>query len=411
MTTKKVLYVSGSLGLGHVIRDLAIANELRRQNPGIGISWLACHPATRLLTEAGEDLLPEAKLYGNENVPAERAAQEGHRLNILKYPFNARMEWLRNINAFRRATDRQRFDLVIADEAYEIALAVGAKLLRPRAPFVMIYDFFGMDSATGNPVEKLLTYLSNMGWIRGVHDLFRGKRNLALFVGEPEDVPEGRPGFLLPCRRQYAEANFNFVGYVFPFDPAEYANQAEVRAKLGYGEEPLVLCSIGGTSVGKELLELCGRAYPLIKKTIPDLRMVLVCGPRLAPESLDVPREIDVRGYVPALYKHLAACDVAVVQGGGTSTLELTALRRPFLYFPIGGHFEQQVHVAGRVARHGAGVRMSYSAATPAILAEKVISTIGTSVSYPAVSTDGARKAAELISRLLWSGKSGLVGP
>jgi len=36
--TKKNLYLSGSLGLGHIIRDLAIAAELRRQNPEIEIS-------------------------------------------------------------------------------------------------------------------------------------------------------------------------------------------------------------------------------------------------------------------------------------------------------------------------------------------------------------------------------------
>ena len=48
----------------------------------------------------------------------------------------------------------------------------------------------------------------------------------------------------------------------------------------------------------------------------------------------------EVRGYVPNLYQHFAACDLAVVQGWGTTTLELTALSRPFLYFPREQHFE-----------------------------------------------------------------------
>ena len=46
------------------------------------------------------------------------------------------------------------------------------------------------------------------------------------------------------------------------------------------------------------------------------------------------------------LYRHLAACDLAVVQGGLTTTMELTAVGRPFLYFPLANHFEQQLHVA-----------------------------------------------------------------
>jgi len=400
MTRKQALYVSGSLGLGHIVRDLAIASELRRHVPGLQISWLGCHPATLLLKEAGEDVLPEANLYADDNVFAENAAKKGYRLSVLRYVFNSRRAWVQNVKAFRKATDRVRFDLVIADEAYEIEMAIEAKHVRLRAPFVMIYDFFGNDSVTNNPVEKLLTYLFNQRWAR-IGGLFSGRRNLGLFVGEPEDIPEGRLGFLLPNRRKCAQANLKFVGYVFSFDPAKYSDRAAIRAKLGYGEEPLVVCSVGGTSIGRELLELCGRVYPIIKKTIPDLRMVLVCGPRLAPESLDVPKGMDVRGYVPSLYEHLAASDLAIVQGGGTTTLELTALRRPFLYFPLEQHFEQQVHVAGRLARHRAGVRMSYPATTPAILAEKVVSTIGRGVSYPPISTDGARSAALLISQLL----------
>jgi len=30
MTKKKVLFISGSLGLGHIFRDLEIANELKK---------------------------------------------------------------------------------------------------------------------------------------------------------------------------------------------------------------------------------------------------------------------------------------------------------------------------------------------------------------------------------------------
>lgn len=83
--------------------------------------------------------------------------------------------------------------------------------------------------------------------------------------------------------------------------------------------------------------------------------MVVVCGPRIDPTTIDAPPGVDVRGYVPRLYEHFAACDVAVVHGGGTSTLELTALRRPFVYFPLEGHAEQTLVVAKRLAREGAG--------------------------------------------------------
>jgi UDP:flavonoid glycosyltransferase YjiC (YdhE family) len=104
---------------------------------------------------------------------------------------------------------------------------------------------------------------------------------------------------------------------------------------------------------------------------------------------------------VPHLYEHFAACDVAVVQGGGTTTLELTALRRPFIYFPLEGHFEQNLVVAERLRRHGAGERMLYSETTPEMLAEAVIGQLGREASWPPIPTDGARRAAEVISELI----------
>jgi len=110
---------------------------------------------------------------------------------------------------------------------------------------------------------------------------------------------------------------------------------------------------------------------------------------------------VQVHGYVPRLYEHFAACDVAVVQGGSTSTLELTALRRPFLYFPLEGHAEQNLVVAKRLARQGAGSQRVYSQTTPAALADAIVSQLGRKPTWPPIRANGARRAAELIDRLL----------
>ena len=88
---KRILYVSGSIGLGHVTRDLAIAGQLRKQYPEIELSWLASHPATILLKDAGEKLLPEADIYADVNIPAEKAAR-GFGMNVLKYASKTRRE-------------------------------------------------------------------------------------------------------------------------------------------------------------------------------------------------------------------------------------------------------------------------------------------------------------------------------
>lgn len=53
--------------------------------------------------------------------------------------------------------------------------------------------------------------------------------------------------------------------------------------------------------------------------------------------------------------------------------MELTALRRPFIYVPLESHFEQQVHVRHRLERHKAGRPLQYHDATPETIAGAII--------------------------------------
>jgi len=395
----KVLFISGSVGLGHVSRDLAIASAMRARCPGIEISWLAASPADRVIREAGENLLPDAADFVDESAIIEQSAR-GASTSLVRYAMSARNSWHRNVEVLTRVTSRERFDLVIGDETYEISLAYRRNRKLKTCPFVMIFDFVGLDAMSRSPLERFGAYLWNRAWSGGRRPP-KSAYDLALFIGEIEDIPNKSFGFGLPNRRDWARDRCRFVGHVFPFDPAGYADRAAVRSRLGYGKEPLVICSIGGTAVGRELLDLCGAAFPLVRREIPDLRMVLVGGPRISADSLAAPEGVEIRGYVPALYEHFAAADLAIVQAGGTATLELAVLHRPFLYFPLEGHSEQQVVVAGRLARHGAGVRMRLSQTTPQALAVAIRANIGKPATYPPIASDGAGKAAELICGVL----------
>jgi UDP:flavonoid glycosyltransferase YjiC (YdhE family) len=395
VSANRVLFVSSSIGLGHVTRDLAIAKELRAQHPELELSWLASSPADELIRDAGEHLLPDAADLADATVVAEQAAR-GARLSLIRYAFGVRKAWVHNVDVLERVTSRERFDLLIGDETYEVSLAYKRNPRLKTCPFVMIYDFIGFDSVSRSPLEKLGVYLLNLAWCRG-HNQTPPHIDLSLFIGEIGDTPDSSFGFMLPNRREWAREHCQFVGYVFQFDPAGLHDRSRIRSRLGYGKEPLVICSIGGTAIGKQLLELCGKAYTILREKIPGLHMLLVGGPRVSASSLDVPSGAETRGYVPSLYEHFAACDLAVIQGGGTTTLELTALRRPFLFFPIERHCEQEIQVAERLARHQAGVKMSLSRTTPAVLAEAVVANIGREVTYPPIPTDGARLAAKLI--------------
>ena len=394
----KILFVSGSLGLGHIVRDIEIAKELRKLRPDINIDWIAVPPASTKIIEEGENLLQVSQQFANENIIAE-SMSKNNQLNLAHYIYNSQKAWKTNAQLFKKLTEQTKYDLVIGDETYDLFAAINTKQVKKNSPFIMIFDFIGMDPTTGDPFEKLICYYFNYLWSR---DLYESHMDLSLFIGEPEDVPDKPFGFLLPNRRTYAKKRMNFVGYIIPFKPENYENTFELRKRLGYSQKPLILCTVGGTNVGRELLELFCTSYRYLKQKNEDIQMVAVTGPRIDKDSLMVDPGVKVHGYVPNLFEHMAAADVVVTQGGGGTTLELAALRKPFLYFPVEGHFEQEVHVAGRLERHGVGVRMKYSETTPEMLAERVFDLIGVETNS-SIPVDGAVNAARLINNVLSS--------
>jgi predicted glycosyltransferase len=168
-------------------------------------------------------------------------------------------------------------------------------------------------------------------------------------------------------------------------------------------DEPLIVAAIGGTSVGRSLLERLLQAFPLAARQVPGLRMLAIAGPRIQPESLPCVPGVDVRGFVPDLFTHLAACDLALVQGGLSTTMELVATGRPFLYFPLRRHFEQNRHVPHRLANYGvsAAARVNFDDASPEALAERIVASLGQVPEYRSVETGGAQRAAQLVAELL----------
>jgi UDP:flavonoid glycosyltransferase YjiC (YdhE family) len=392
----RVLFISGSFGLGHVTRDLAIAKEMRRICPEVEIYWMAGSPACEVLAAAGEALAPEQTKYRGDTEFAESASHNG-RLSITTYVFRAMISWLHNARVSQIAASRGGYDVIVGDETYEILITNLFGIYKlPPIPFIVMYDFMGVDVTSGNLFEKFGAWLINLLWSNAWRVTSRGQ-NAALFIGELEDVADRPFGWLLPNRRQNAEKYIEFVGYSLPFDRKDIPPRDVLKRELGYDEGPLVICTVGGTSVGRDLLELCGQAFPLIAARVPGVHVVLVAGPRIDPKSLAVPKEIDCRGMVPQLWQHLAACDLAVLQGGGMTTLEAETLQVPFLFFPVENQAEQEITIANRLARHRAGVRMSISDTSPQQLADAIVANLGVKGSYPGIPADGARLAAQRI--------------
>jgi pimeloyl-ACP methyl ester carboxylesterase/predicted glycosyltransferase len=397
---KRALYLSSPIGLGHALRDVAISNELRALHPALEVDWLTQHPVTALLEAKGERVHPASAHLANEtsHIESESAEHDLHCFQAYR-----RMDEIlcANFMVLHDVLEAEHYDLVVGDEAWDLDYYWHNNPEVKSAAYTWLTDFVGfLPLPDGGPDDAFLTADYNAEKIELI-ERYPRIRDRAIFVGNPDDIVPGRFGEGLPVIREWTEAHFDFAGYVTGFDPHDL-DRGSIREELGWKDsEQVCVVAVGGSGVGVHLLRRLVAAQPEAARLVPGLRMVVVTGPRIDPASFPERPGLEAVGYVPDLYRHFAACDLAVVQGGLTTCMELTANRRPFLYVPLRHHFEQQIHVRHRLDRYRAGRRVDYDDATPDALAEAIAAEIGRQVDYLPVETDGATHAAARIAELL----------
>ncbi len=398
---RRALYLSSPIGLGHVQRDLAVARELRRVAPGLEIDWLAQHPVTAALELEGERIHPASAHLASESRHIESESAE-HDLHCFQAWRRMDEILVANFMVFLDLVREEQYDLWIGDESWDLDYYLHENPEQKRAAYVWLTDFVGwLPMPDGGAREAFLTADYNAEMIEHIARYPR-VRDKAVFVGNAEDIVPERFGPGLPEIRAWTEEHYSFAGYISGFQPATLPERERLRDELGYRpDERVCVVTVGGSGVGRHLLRRVAAAYPEAKRRVPELRMILVAGPRIDPATLPSGDGLEVRPYVHNLYRHLAACDLAIVQGGLTTSMELTANRRPFLYFPLRHHFEQNIHVRHRLERYGAGRRMDFETATPEVISGAIATELERDVSYRPVETDGARRAAAMIAELL----------
>ncbi len=397
---KRALYLSSPIGLGHARRDVAVTQALREIVPDLEVEWLAQDPVTRVLAEEGETLHPASEFLANESahITSESGEHDLHCFEALR-----RMDeiLLANFMVFQEVMEEGNYDLVIADESWDIDHHWHENPELKRGQLVWMTDFVGyLPVESGGDREAYIAADYNAEMINHIAR-YPGIRDRAIFVGNPDDIVPDPFGPDLPLIRDWTGEHFTFSGYITGFDPRSLDRDA-LRAEFGYGtDEKVCVVTVGGSGVGGDLIRRVISGYPEAADKIPGLRMIVVAGPRIDPATLSQPEGVEIYPFINRLYRNLTACDVAVVQGGLTTTMELTASRRPFLYFPLRNHFEQNFHVRHRLDGYRAGRYMEFATAGPDEIAEALAAELSRPTDYREVETDGAATAAARIAELL----------
>ena len=347
---KRALFISSPIGLGHAQRDAAIAAALRELHPDLEIDWLAQHPVTAVLEARGERIHPGSAHLANESqhIESESAEHDLHCFQAIR-----RMDeiLLNNFMVFHDIVRDDQYDLWIGDEAWELDYYLHENPEEKRAAYVWLTDFVGwLPMPDGGEREAFVTSDYNAEMIEHIARYPR-LRDRALFVGDLDDVVpdalrarpaadprlDARPLRLPRLHHGLRPGRVRRPGGA-PRRARLRAGRARVhrhRRRLGRRRAPAAARDRrvpGGGAARRRAAD--------DRRRRPADRSGRAC--RRTRASRSAP-------YVHDLYRHLAACDLAVVQGGLTTSMELTANRRPFLYFPLRHHFEQNFHVRHRL--------------------------------------------------------------
>ena len=162
--------------------------------------------------------------------------------------------------------------------------------------------------------------------------------------------------------RDWTEQHYDFAGYVTGFDPAEFADRERASRRARLPPRRAGVHRHRGR-VRRRRRSPAARHRGVSRGEAARSRR---CAWSSSPARESISRRF--RGRTGSRSARTCttstatsrACDLAVVQGGLTTTMELAANRRPFLYFPLRHHFEQNHHVRHRLERYGAGRCMDF---------------------------------------------------
>ena len=210
---RRALYVSSPIGLGHVRRDLAIADELRARHPDLEIDWLTQHPVTRVLEERGEHVHPASRWLASESAHIESEAGE-HDLNVFQAARRMDEIMIANFMVFHDVVSQEPYDLWIADEGWDVDHFLFDNPELKRTAYAWLTDFVGwLPMPEGGAAEAVLTADWNAEQVERMRRYPR-LRDRSIFVGNPDDLVDEPLGPDLPSVRDWALERYTCAGYV-----------------------------------------------------------------------------------------------------------------------------------------------------------------------------------------------------
>ena len=285
-------FFSSPIGLGHVTRDIAIANNFEN----ISTNFVSGSGAAKILKNL------DFKVQDVYNPPS-FIVENG----TLKSP----ARWLWNYYQY-----------------YKDCKKISQKILQEDNPYLVISDedFASLTVAQKMKIPTvLITDVLETRFTKGLASFIEKRMNKSM-----QEIIKKCDIVILPENGDDQD-NIRRVG---PIVRQTNYSREELRKKNSFEKKTIVI-SIGGTDTGLFLIE---KALDTISKINQDIEVILVSGPAISKKFENV-RNL---GFVDNLHELIFAADLLISLAGKSTIDEANAYGTPGIFIPIKGHFEQE---------------------------------------------------------------------
>jgi len=285
-------FFSSPIGLGHVTRDIAIANNFEN----ISTNFVSGSGAAKILKNL------DFKVQDVYNPPS-FIVENG----TLKSP----ARWLWNYYQY-----------------YKDCKKISQKILQEDNPYLVTSDedFASLTVAQKMKIPTvLITDVLETRFTKGLASFIEKKMNKSM-----QEIIKKCDVVILPENGDDQD-NIRRVG---PIVRQTNHSREELRKKNSFEKKTIVI-SIGGTDTGLFLIE---KALDTISKINQDIEVILVSGPAISKKFENV-RNL---GFVDNLHELIFAADLLISLAGKSTIDEANAYGTPGIFIPIKGHFEQE---------------------------------------------------------------------
>ena len=285
-------FFTSPIGLGHITRDIAIADNLHDSK----VNFVTGSGAAKILQKL------EIKVDDVYNPPS-FIIKNGTLKSPAKWLWNYYQYYKDCKTKSEKIMSERKSNIVISDEDFA-ALSVAQNL---QIPTVLITDILETQFTRGlaSFVEKKMN--------KSMKEMIR-KSDVVIIPEDGDDQDNiRRVGTIV------RETNFS---------------REELRKMFSF-EKRAIIISIGGTDAGLFLIQ---KAIDAISEISEEFDVVVVSGPTLKKQFKNV-RNI---GFVDNLHELIYASDLVISLAGKSTIDEANAYGTPGIFIPIKGHFEQE---------------------------------------------------------------------